>query len=104
MNAKLVIALGLAAVLGETALWHGPLGAGERFAAKLERSVRLELDRLEMLQVKAALARKPLRRILVLGGLADEFQHEELSRRLAQQPGVSSVVWVDPPVDVNGMQ
>ena len=97
MNRNLILALGVAAVLAETALWHGPLGTGDELAGKIERAVRAELKRQEMGAVRARLERQPLRRRLVLSGPADDFQQAELVRILDQIPGVSSVHWSTPP-------
>ena len=97
MNRNLILALGVAAVLAETALWHGPLGNGDELAGKIETAVRAELNRQEMGSVSARLERQPLRRRLVLSGPADDFQQAELVRILDQIPGVSSVHWATPP-------
>ena len=97
MNRNLVLALGVAAVLAETAVWHGPLGAGDQLAGKIERAARTELQRQEMGRVSARLERGPLRRRLVLSGPADDFQQRELVRILDEIPGVSSVHWTTPP-------
>ena len=53
MNRKLVLALGVAAVVAETALWHGPLGAGEQMAGKIERTARRTIEHYEMPLVTA---------------------------------------------------
>lgn len=87
---------GLAA-LAITALWHGPLGAGDRLAARVEASAAAELVRLEMAPVRPRLQRGPLRRRLVLAGPADDFQQRELVRIMGEIPGVSSVGWANPP-------
>jgi type II secretory pathway component PulJ len=97
VNRNLVLALGAAAVLAETALWHGPLGASDRFAGKIERTAQAALQRFEMPLVNARLERSPLRRRLVLSGPADDFQQRELVRMLDQIPGVSGVRWTTPP-------
>jgi hypothetical protein len=97
VNRNLVIALGVATVLAETALWHGPLGTGERLAGKIERAARAELRRLEMPLVTARLERSPLRRRLLLSGPADDFQQRELVRIMDEIPAVSDVRWATPP-------
>ena len=97
MNRNLVLALGVAAVIAETALWHGPLGAGDRLAGKIERTARATLEHFEMPLVTARLERSPLRRRLLLSGPADDFQHGELVRMMDEIPGVSSVRWTTPP-------
>ena len=40
MNRALIFTAGLAVTLGFAALWHGPLGAGDRLAARAERIAR----------------------------------------------------------------
>ena len=85
--------LGVAVATGFTALWHGPLGAGERLARQIESQARRQLDHDEMFQVQARLQRDPLSRRLVLSGPADDFQRSELVRRLDAIPGVLDVRW-----------
>lgn len=97
MNRNLVLALGVAAVLAETALWHGPLGAGEQMAGKIERTARRTIEHYEMPLVTARLERSPLRRRLLLSGPADDFQQGELARIMDEIPGVSAVRWTTPP-------
>ena len=97
MNRNLTLALGVAAVLAETALWHGPLGAADRMAGKIERTARAGLRHLEMPMVTARLERSPLRRRLLLSGPADDFQQSELIRIMDEIPGVSGVRWTTPP-------
>jgi hypothetical protein len=97
VNRNIILALGVAAVLAETALWHGPLGAGDRLAGKIEHTARATLDHYEMPLVTAKLQRSPLRRRLLLSGPADDFQHGELVRMMDEIPGVSGVRWTTPP-------
>jgi len=87
--------LAIAAVLtlATAGLWHGPLGAADRFSVRVERGARQALEYYEMTQVTAQLQRGPLTRQLVLAGPADDFQHAELVRVLDQLPGVSNVSW-----------
>ena len=40
MNRTSILALGIAAVIGATWVWHGPLGAGDRFAAGVDERGR----------------------------------------------------------------
>lgn len=74
-------------------LWHGPLGAADRFAATVERAARATLDNYEMTQVAAHLHRGPLTRRLILSGPADDFQSSELVRIMSGLPGVSGARW-----------
>ena len=93
MSRRLIVLLGLAATMGFSALWHGPMGAGERLAATAEGSARRTLDRYELPMIQARLQRGPLARRLVLSGPADDFQRSELVRILDQTPGVLEVRW-----------
>lgn len=93
MTRRVIILIGLTATVGFSALWHGPLGAGEQLAQRVERQARVQLDRDEMHQVQARLQRGPLSRRLVLSGPADDFQRAEIIRRLDQIPAVLDVRW-----------
>lgn len=93
MSRRTIVLAGLATTIGFTALWHGPLGAGEKLAREVEAEARQLLDRDEMFQVQAHLQRGPLSRRLVLSGPADDFQRSELVRRLDEVPGVVDVRW-----------
>lgn len=93
MKRSRILLIGIAAVLAETALWHGPLGAGDRLAAQSEASARRTLDYYEFPMVQAHMQRSPLSRRLVLSGPADDFQRSELVRILDETPGVLEVRW-----------
>lgn len=93
MSRRLILLAGIAATLGFTALWHGPLGAGDRMARKIEADARRQLDHDEMYMIQARLQRGPLARRLILSGPADDFQRSELVRRLDAIPGVLDVRW-----------
>ena len=93
MSGRLILVIGIGAVLGFTALWHGPLGAGEKLAAKVDQAARRQLDRDEMHQVRAEMRRRPLARRLIVSGPADDFQRAEIARRLDDIPGVLDVRW-----------
>lgn len=93
MNHGLIFAAGLAATLAAGALWHGPLGAGDRLATRADKIARATLDYYELPAVDARLDRDPLRRRIVLSGPADAFQRSELLRIMAQVPGVNEVRW-----------
>ena len=66
MSRRTFLLLGLAATVGFTALWHGPLGAGERLATETETRARQTLDYYELPMIQAKLQRGPLSRRLVL--------------------------------------
>jgi hypothetical protein len=89
------IAIGIAATLAASALWHGPLGTADRFRGDVERNVRSTLDYYEMAQVQGRLEADPLGRTLSLSGTANDFQRSELIRILRQVPGVATVQWRD---------
>lgn len=74
-------------------LWHGPLGAADRFNTEVERNARQTLIDWEMTQVTARLHHGPLTRRLMLAGTADDFQRSELVRIMGAVPGVSSASW-----------
>jgi len=86
-------ALAVVLALGGTALWHGPIGAADRFARTVEAAAQTTLTDYEMTQVTARLHRAPLTRRLVLSGQADDFQRSELVRILSEVPGVSRATW-----------
>jgi len=88
-----ILLLGIAAVTASGALWHGPLGAGERLAAQAEASARRTLDYYELPMIQARIQRHPLARRLILSGPADDFQRSELIRILDEVPGVLEVRW-----------
>ena len=94
--ARPTILAGLAASIAAAALWHGPLGTGERLSRMVETAARAELDRLEMGAVRARLRRDPLRRTLVLAGPADDFQRRELPSYMREVYGVGDVRWARP--------
>ena len=87
----LIVAGALA--LGGTALWHGPLGAADRFAISVETKSRAVLVDWEMGQVEAHLHRGPLSRRLLLTGPADDFQRTELVKIMSLVPGVGTASW-----------
>ena len=93
MNRRTIFLAGLAFVVGTTALWHGPLGAGDRLAARAEVIARRTLDYYEFPMVQVHMQRGPLARRLILSGPADEFQRAELVRILDDIPGVLEVRW-----------
>ena len=93
MNSRAISLLGAAAVLGFAALWHGPLGAGERMAQRSETIARRTLDYYELPMIQAKMERGPLARRMILSGPADDFQRAELVRILDDIPGVLEVRW-----------
>ena len=92
---NLALAGGVAAAIALAALWHGPLGAANRFGAAVELNARQMLDYYEMSEISAHLHHGPLTRRLVLSGKADDFQTSELVRIMSQISGVSSARWTE---------
>lgn len=88
-----ILVLGAGAALGSAWLWHSPLGAGDRLAARIETAARAQLDHDEMVHVRAQLERRPLSRRLILSGPADDFQRGEIKRRMELLPGVGEASW-----------
>ncbi len=93
MNRRSIVLIGVAAVLAETALWHGPMGAGDRMAARAETIARRTLDYYELPMIQARMQRSPLARRMILSGPADDFQRTELVRIMDDIPGVLEVQW-----------
>jgi hypothetical protein len=93
MSKRTILLLGLAATIGFSELWHGPLGAGDKLAAQSEASARRTLDYYELPMIQAHMQRSPLARRLLLSGPADDFQRSELVRILDETPGVLEVRW-----------
>ena len=96
MNRYNALALGVAATLAASFLWHGPGGAGERLAGSIDRTMRATLDYYEMQPVAARIQRDPLTRRLMLEGPADDFQRSEIKRISLDVPGVASAYWAGP--------
>ena len=92
---KRVAALAIGALLSIAlaALWHGPLGASDRFAAEVEQTIRQALVYNEIPEVSGHLHRDPLTRRVLLSGPADDFQRSQLIILIDQVPGVESVSW-----------
>lgn len=87
------LALGVVGSIALAAIWHGPLGGADRFAAAVDRGVRSTLVYYEIPQVSGHLHRGPLTRRVLLSGPADDFQRGELVRLVDQLPGVESASW-----------
>lgn len=90
----LSLGLGLVACACAAALWSGPFGAADRLTRSIERDARITLDNYEMPRITARLHRSPLSRRLILSGVADDFQQDELARILGTLPGVREVRWM----------
>lgn len=90
---NLALALGVVASIAAALLWHGPLGAGDRFTAEVERNARRTVVYYEVPLVSAHLHHAPLTRQILLSGPADDFQRSELVRVMEDIPGVSDATW-----------
>ena len=84
---------GAAVVIALAALWHGPLGAANRFAREVEQVARQALIYNEIPEVSGHLHHGPLTRRLLLSGPADDFQRSELVRYMEDLHGVGSATW-----------
>ncbi len=104
MNRGVIFFGGIAATFAFAALWHGPLGAGDRLAARAEKIARATLVHYELPAVSARVARNPMSRTIILSGPADRFQRSELVRIMNQVPGIEAARW-DPaslPLEARG--
>src|SRR5689334_7034350 len=86
-------AAGIVAAVALAALWHGPAGGADRFAASVEQGIQKTLVYYEMTQVTGHLHHGPLTRQVLLSGSADDFQRSELVRLINHVPGVESTTW-----------
>lgn len=92
-----ILAVGAVIILAFAAVWHGPVGFGQRFANSVDKTSRQVLVDFEMTGVQARIERNPLRRTLDLSGAADEFQRGELVRIMSAVPGVANARWDNMP-------
>ena len=90
---NVALAIGAAASIALAALWHGPLGAADRFTGDVEHTIRQALVYNEIPEVSGHLHRGPLTRRVLLSGPADDFQRSQLIILMDQVPGVESVSW-----------
>jgi hypothetical protein len=102
----IALAAGCALALAGAGLWHGPLGAADRFTAEVERMAHESLVFYEMPKVTAHLHRHPLTRQLVLAGPGNDWQRSEMARLFSEVPGVSAATWSEqdsgPPLILEG--
>lgn len=102
-----LITIGVVATLAGTALWHGPLGAADRFSAKVLQDARTTLVNNEAPSgMTVQIHHGPLTRQLILSGPGDDFQRGEAVRLLRQIPGVGNASWTRSgrlPLIVEGM-
>jgi len=92
-NHRWIWAAAAVLAVGGAGLWHGPIGAADRFTRSVEASAQETLANYEMTQVTARLHRSPLTRRLLLSGQADDFQRSQLVLILSDLPGVSGATW-----------
>ncbi len=86
-GAALILAFALAAI------WHGPMGAGDKLAAHIDRDAKGTLEFYELSKITAHVHRAPLSRRVMLAGPHDDFQGTELPRTMATLPGASGSRW-----------
>jgi hypothetical protein len=92
------LAGGVFLTIAAAALWHGPLGAADRFSSQVERIARQVLVDFEAPRgVTVRMHHGPLTRQLILSGPSDDFQRGETARLLSGIPGVSSASWTSSP-------
>jgi hypothetical protein len=85
---------GAALSIVAAATWHGPLGAADRLAARIERSAREVLAaNYAPTGVRVQIHHGPLTRQLILSGPSNDFQQAEAARLLEQIPGVGDATW-----------
>ncbi len=96
MRSNVALAVGFAATAASAFLWHGPGGAGERFATRSDRDVRQMLHYFEMTQVEGHVQRGPIARRILYKGPADDFQRTELVRLGEDLPGIGEARWNRP--------
>ena len=87
------VAIGIVLSIALAALWHGPLGAADRFTGEVEHTIRQALIYNEIPEVSAHLHRDPLTRRVLLSGPADDFQRGQLIILMNEVPGVESASW-----------
>ena len=92
-NRNAILAVGAAVSIAVAAIWHGPLGAGDRFAATVDRSVRATLVAKYIPEVSGHVHRGPLTRTVLLSGPADDFQRSQLIEIIGDLPGVERASW-----------
>lgn len=90
----IALIIGTAAAIVAAALWHGPLGAADRFTAQVEaRARQVLIDNNAPAGMAAHIHRGPLTRQLIVSGPGNDFQQAESARLLGQIPGVSNASW-----------
>ena len=94
MTRTRTVLLGIAATIAFAGLWHGPLGAGERFADRADKVAKMTMAYNLVPQIKRRMQRDPLARRILLTGDADEFQRIESLRIMDDIPGIIDVRWV----------
>ena len=95
MRRNTTILAGIAATLALGAVWHGPLGAGSRMAARMEARAQQFLIDWDLPEVHARVATGPISRMVLLSGPANDFQRDESKRRILTLPGVEAVAYED---------
>lgn len=95
--------IGLVAVIGLGAIYHGPAGAGERFAGQMEAQANAAVAPTGVPGIEVSLHRSPLSRVAIVSGEADRFQREGMGslpgikELVGRVDGISAVRWADEP-------
>jgi hypothetical protein len=92
-NRNMIFALGGLLSIAIAAIWHGPMGAADRFAVTVDRSVRATLVSKYIPEVSGHVHRGPLTRTVDLAGPADDFQRSQLVEFIGDLPGVENATW-----------
>jgi len=88
-----IFAIGALVSIVLAVIWHGPLGAADRFVADVNRSIRAAVVYNYIPEVSGHLQRGPLTRHVLLSGPADDFQRSQLVEIIGDLPGVESASW-----------
>lgn len=101
MSRLRIFLVGVAITVAFAGLWHGPLGAGDRFAATVDQRAERTILFNDVPAIngqpifKAAMQRDPLTRRVLIEGKPDSFQRSELARILNDIWGILDAAWVD---------
>ena len=93
------VLIGYAAAMAAGLIHYWPLKGGEGFIGELEAHAKLRVKAAEVPGIDVRMKRRPLTRVAILSGEANEFQKEGLGSypglndRMRTIPGVSGVEW-----------
>ena len=93
-----VIIIGALVSVAAASLWHGPLGAADRFVRNVEQAAhQILLDNDAPAGMTAQIHHAPLTRQMILSGPGNDFQRAESARLIEEISGVSSAGWTRSP-------